>query len=474
MPANSRLTFFRFFVGLVLLGLGALLAGGLVLALRGGSRAVTLQNGLTLRCLGTSYGTNHIAYVGSTAGQILNRVLGLVFPRLRRNSPGLRTLTTPTPKLVAFFEEAGDASTNRTAPVSLNAMLVDERGVAAGDRAWIALPMGNSGPAWLLSPQFDLIPRRSRTLSIQFSTTGPDGRPELVGTLELPNPVFTNPPPFIAEPLPVSRTNGGLECRLEALVFGTGISSRLSSNADGSQTAGEDAASPGAEVRATAVFRFREQGTDTSSWTIGSLAVSDATGNAARAGSYSSHSIPNGMILTFGPVPWPGEPWRLDGWAKRTAAASYPPDELVTLRDVALPISGRTNQLEHAAKASGIELVVKGFCRRTPVAGGGYSSEDLSRLMLEVMELPEGAFVDLVRAEDDQGRALISDMTSTTHGTPLKMEFGFRSVPDDARTLSFTLAVHRGRLFTFLAQPQTVGTNGFEFTSQTPTSLRSE
>lgn len=457
-----------------MLGLAALLVGGLVVVLRSGSRSVTLQNGVTLRCLATSYGTNHVAYVGSAASQILNRVLGLVFPRLRQNSSGLRRFITPTPKLVAFFEETPGTSTNRTVPMSLNGMLLDEQGVAAGDRAWISLAMGNPGNPWLLSPQFELIPRRSRTLSIQFSTTGPDGKAAPVGILELPNPVFTNPPPFLAEPLPVARTNGGLECQLEALAFGTGISSRLSSNADGSQTAGEAAASPGEDVRATAVFRFREQGTNATAWTIGSLAVSDATGNAARAGSSSSHPLPPCLILTFGPVPWPGEPWRLDCWAKRTAAASFAPDEQVTLRDIALPISGRTNQLDHAAKASGIELVVKGFCRRPAVAGGGYSSEELSRLMLEVVELPEGAFVDLVRAEDDQGRVLTSDMSSMTHGTPLKMEFGFRSVPDDARALSFTLAVHRGRLFTFLAQPQTVGTNGFEFKIPAPSAPASE
>jgi hypothetical protein len=57
-----------------------------------------------------------------------------------------------------------------------------------------------------------------------------------------------------------------------------------------------------------------------------------------------------------------------------------------------------------------------------------------------------------------------SDVTSTTHGTPLKIELGFRAIPEEARTLSFTLAVHRGRAFTFVAQPQTVGTNGFEYT----------
>jgi hypothetical protein len=84
------------------------------------------------------------------------------------------------------------------------------------------------------------------------------------------------------------------------------------------------------------------------------VTVRDATGNMAKAGSHGSQTLENGLVVfSFGPVPWPGEPWRLDCWAKRTAGAPFAPDELVSLRQVELPTSGRTNRLDYAATLAG-------------------------------------------------------------------------------------------------------------------------
>lgn len=447
---------------LVLLALGAILMGGLLLLGGAGApRSVTLKNGVTLRCLGVSYGTNHVVYTGSAAAQMLHRVLSAVFPSLRRGASSSQRYTTSQPALVVALRQEGTATTNPMPPLSVTALLADERGVTAGKRHWLTLGGGTSFTLWL---DAEVLPRRSRLLSVRFFGLASPGAIDPLGELEILNPAFTNPPPLVAANLPVLGTNGDLECSLEALAFGTGISSGRTANADGTETISEAPAEPGQEVRATALFRFREAGTNTAFWTIGSLSSIDATGNTGKAGSYGSQTLGDAFLLTFGPVPWPDEPWRLDCWAKRTAAAPFAPDELIELRGVELPPSGRTNQLDHATKAGGLDVLVKGFVRRDPVQRGSYSSTDLSRLLLELPQLPDGAFIDLVRVEDDQGRLITSEMTSTTHGTPLRTEFGFRAIPDDARTLNITLAVQRGRAFTFVAQAQKVEADGFKLT----------
>lgn len=454
----------RGFLGIALLAFVVVFVGGVALLFQSRPRSTVLQNGVVLTCVEASYGTNHVAYGGSAAARILHRLAGIVFPRFRQSPPGLTRVTTSEPTLVVWLREEPGLATNRTAPISLTTLLKDDQGVAAGESGWLTLGPLGFGPPGVMHQDFKVLPRRSRTLSLEFSLRGPDGAPVPLGTLELPNPAFTNPPPLIAEPLPLFRTNDGVECRLEALAFGTGSSSRRSTNRDGTETFSELPARPGEEVRATAVVRFRAHETNTTLWTIGSLRTSDGAGNVAKAGSYSSGTVADALAFTFAPVPWPAEPWRLDLWAKRTAAAAFAADELVSLRNIELPPPGRTNQLDHAASPDGIALIVKGFVRRLPVERSGYSSQDISRLLVEVADLPEGAFVDLVRVEDDQGRVLTSDMTSTTHGTPLKIEFGFREVPEDARRVNVTLTVHRGRAFSFVVQPQVVGTNGFAYT----------
>lgn len=446
--------------GLVLLALLALVVVAGMWVLGGRARSVTLRNGVTLNCLGLSYGTNHVVYSGSPLGNVVRRLLQAVLPRLGSRGSGLVRHTTGEPSLTVWLQEVGANATNRVTTLSLQTLIADERGVMAGSREWLTLGFGNAGVLW---QDFGLLPRRTRTLSLCFFEQGPAGVSLPLGTLELPNPVFTHAPPLIAEPLPRARTNGSLTCILENLVFGTGYSSKHSTLADGTEVVSASPAKPGEAVSASALLAFREGDTNTTHWTIGTLTTSDGSGNSAKASSFGSQAVGDRVLFRFSPVPWPDEPWRIEAWAKRTTAAWFGPDELVIQTDIALPAVGQTNVLGRAAQASGVELTVKGFVRQARVQGGSYSSEELSRLVIEIPSLPEGMFVDLVRVQDDQGRVLTSDMTSTSHGTPMKIEYGFREVPEDSHALEVTLAIHQGRAFTFVAQPQRAEAGGFRF-----------
>jgi len=396
-------------------------------------------------------------------GRILHRIVRIVFPRFRQGTPGLVRLTTSQPTLVLWLREEPGLATNRTAPIRLTTRLKDDQGVAAGEGSWLTLGPLGFGPPGVMQQDFKVLPRRSRTLALEFATRGPDGTSGAGGNPRAAQPCLHQP--------------AAVHCRTVAVVpdqrrrrmppgsIGLWDRQFLPSLDQPRRhrdllriTGSTGRGSPGDRRVPISRTRYEHHPLDHRL-----AAHQRRRGQRGQAGSSSSGTVADALAFTFGPVPWPGEPWRLDLWAKRTAAAPFAPDELVSLRDIELPPPGRTNQLDHAASPGGIALVVKGFAD---------ASRRAQRLLLA------GSFPALDRSgRPARGRLrgsrpsrrrprppphLGDDLDDTRH--PLKLEFGFREVPEDAQRVSVTLAVHRGRTFSFVVQPQVVGTNGFEYT----------
>lgn len=449
----------------LLLGVVALLAAGLIiLSRRAGTPAITLANGVTVRVLGVSYGTNHICRPGGFMGGFFGQWIGRIFPRLAR--PGPIHAVSSTPQLVLFvqtFSHQPPTNTLGGRMLVMRSLLEDEDGQAGGDEAWLTAGPGRGPGSGIAQLQFDTLPHRSRMLTARFFPAGSTETVRDLGHLRFPNPAFRDGPPLSASPLPQTVTSNDLACTLEALAFGVGYSSSSETRADSGTRLTYHVAAPGQEPRALAVLRFEENGTNASAgWVVGSVTTRSAVTEApVAAGSTGWSTQGDQHLFTFSPTPWPGEPWEVGFQLKRASGGAFRPDELAILADVEVPAVGETNRMAQTRQAGGLEIGFQAFVHRPPPDPSSYSSDELSRLTLEIPRLPEGVFVDLVSAVDDRGRALSSGSSSLTHGEPVKIEYGFREMPEGAKRLTFTLSVQRGRPFRFTAQPALVDTNGF-------------
>lgn len=435
----------------LLLGVG-LVVGLVVLVSQAPARSVTLANGATLHCLGATYGTNHVTPGYSRLVRLLpsplRSFLGFTRPT--------QSFGTDTPLLTVWLQDEPLAASNRLSRIGIVSMVADEQGVLAGNEAWCSLWPGGIGTFNL---QFRAVPRRSRAVRIQFFSEGVGMQRTPLGELILPNPALDESPAWEATPLPAERTNGFLVCRLEQLVAGVGYHTRVGSTASG-QFFEAAPAEPGHRPQAVGVFRFVEDGQPSTNWVVGTVRLADATGNSMRCGSSSHHTHGDLVAHRFGSILWPNEVWDTTVWAKRKTTASFTGEELIVLNDIDVPPLDGTNRLDRALQAQGIEVRVEQFVRRPPPGPGGYSMSDLTHLRLELSELPEGTYLEVVELRDDQDRRLSGQGWSQSHGEPSVTTFAFKEVPEGAKTISAVLVLQRGRRFDFRVQPQTLaGTN---------------
>jgi hypothetical protein len=306
-----------------------------------------------------------------------------------------------------------------------------------------------------------------------------EGARRELGSFTFANPAFRNRSQRPAGALPATAADGELEVTLSNLVFGVSSATHTELGPGGRQIVRWEPAPPGSEPHALGVFQFREASSNTTAWAVENVEVSTVVGDRLEVRSSSRHRAGPLQILTFGPVPWPDEPWQLDVWVTRNPPAVVDAHELLTLEAVAVPPPGQTNFLCRVARfgytplraptkrrmilnrENRVVVLVNLFIHRAPSDPRGPSSNDLSRLILEVPELPAGYCLDLIRAVDEQGQALEPGTTTTTPGRPMRIEYGFLQVPEGAKTLEFTLALQRARVLRLTARPVFAGTNGF-------------
>jgi hypothetical protein len=454
------------FTVLLLLIAVAVVVGALWLLRPAPPRTVTLANGLSIECRGTTCGTNHV-----TPG--VSRLAGLL-PRGLRSwiglGPGRLSLPTDTPSLVAWLSLDWGGFTNPVGPVGLVCALADESGQLAGEPTGVSLAKAPTVGTMPLSVIFRALPMTSRKLRLQFYDTGrgSSGR-TLMGELEFPNPVFqasVGPKP---EPLPLTRTNGPVTCHLERLVAGVKSGVRQRATPEGREFQFEPVAD-GFTPGAVGMFRFEAPGGTGAEWTVAEVSLADAAGNVLHCGSPVSREGRRFVVTPFAPTLWPDHAWDLTIWAKRKPEASYQPEELIRVQDIEVPGLNETNQVDQLVEALGVKVWVEYLAHRPPPPSqGNYSLRDLSHLRLRVSELPEGVFFELLAITDEQGRELLllnrpvlRRETMVNRFTPLKIPI--RVIPEEVRKLTVRMVVQQGRRFEFHAQPEMVGTNGLKIT----------
>ncbi len=425
-------------------------------------KVVTLASGPELRLLGATYGTNHVSPGASRLMEFMPRPLRALIEQWTGGPRPIQRFSRSKPGLAVWFEESALSLSNRLGPLHFIALIADETGASAGDDQWHTLPPGGAGsprPFWL---DFRAVPKRSRLLTVRFydEMSAPDRT--AVGEVTLPNPTFSEWPVWEPEALPVARTNAELECFLSGVAAGVGFSTVSRSTRDGEEVVFEGAAH-GFRPNAVGLFRFSNTGKPTQDWTVGTVKLSDATGNAVSCGSSSVRVFDDLIAFRFGPILWPSEVWDMEIWAKRTTDANYTEEELIVLENVPVPAPGATNRLDRAFSYQDIEVTVEEFARKPPPSPGGYSMRDLTHLKLQISELPEGHYLNILRIADDQDRELKGRGWSLSHAAPAEMVFAFEEVPEGAKTINFRLAIQEGRPFRFRVKPTLVSTNGLRF-----------
>jgi hypothetical protein len=413
-------------------------------------RAIPLITGDILYYRGTTFGTHHVAPDLPRLVQALPSGFRKPIVRYLRLAPGSGQHITSEPRLVLWLDDTHPFVTNRTAPVSMEWMLGDASGATAGPKVGSVLAPGQPG---LVRLEFEAFPRRSRILHLQAFARIMEGPIRPAGSLVVPNLYRNLTTEWGSDPLPLTRTNAGLECTLLALPTGVGSKTQWTREEDATVTLSYDPADSTSELRTTAAFSFRDPTGLDEDWTVANVLMHDATGNELASKSASTSSA-NGVILfSFNPYLWPEETWRLNVWAKRTAKARFTPEEQFDFLGVPLPAEGQTRLLERVIRRNEREVRLESIDHQS--AGRN------SQITVTVPNLGEGLYLDLIEVIDDRGRPLSQAGWSMSHDNPGEARFAIHEIPHDAQTIDVRLAVHQGRPFVFQIRPERASTNGW-------------
>jgi hypothetical protein len=420
---------------------------------RAPAQILTLPNGMMYRFAGVTYGTNHVMGSGwSVAVQKLPAPLSTVLRRMlggKMKPPTSRT--TPKPTLMVWFAPLGTNGGIALPSVSMYGVLADEQGIMAGERRYVSQNWSMAGPPQWLSQQFEVWPRRSRTLEcVLFQYNYGQSKPYLeLGRFQFRNPAAGPFPEWKPESLPVTRDAGDLKITLHDFLAGVNSGGSVKER-DGGRYYGYKAVKPGEEALAAVRFTVDSPRGTNESWTVAQFHLSDPTGNDRKATSWSS-SV--GRPAHFSPVLWPDEPaWKFAARFKRQSG--FPESDLVVFRDVPLPELGQTNTVDLTNTVNKIECILKSVVLRAPMTNSSYSSRDLTSITLEHSELPDDFAVDLVSVTFADPAAVVKSNGSSYGGT--SHEAHFTAFPTNQTHATITYAVQKTRQVEFLVPPNWV------------------
>ena len=312
--------------------------------------------------------------------------------------------------------------------------------------------------------RFKAFPRRQKRLRCRFIYKNSSGQYGSAAEVLIPNPAPGPHPVWQPEVLPTTRTNQDLRVTLVDFVAGLRHEGDVAEKSQWYWIGRETT---------RAAFRLEQVGYPNPAWKIQSLTVSDSSGNHWKPGLEEPPiPPPEGMqYAEFIGALWPSESaFRLRIEFSRTNGFS--PDELWTIADIRVPA---TNELltigdHHIVNGLDFELVAMG--------GAGadlgepfhvLSSQDAVNLAIRIStnvtniasdqspaSRPDTAELRLtpVKAPDDQGRSI--PLSEPLPWRELEHVFAL-NVPQGAKKLSVTLAVHRSRIVEFTARPSRAG-----------------
>jgi len=307
----------------------------------------------------------------------------------------------------------------------------------------------NTGSDGYWVAEVPAFPRRGKELRLRVASNT-----NILAEFRIPNPAPGPHPQWKAKPLPVSVQDGDLEASL--------VSFQAKSAGDQTFKA------PGAYPRTECVFKFREQGQETSVWTPVSFEVSDATGNHWNAWPNPEFAGITGTEVRSGFLGalWPGEgAWKLKVEFKRTA--NFPQSELLHIEH--LPAPGPEQLLEPRAQyqVNGAMIEVAAIIGKDVVWDRVYQLNPNRKrgcvtILLTGRILSQDRRLNFQEAQDEHGRTLKLASPLNEPGKlagqgadllPYSLNF---EVGNDTEELNVRVAVSQSRFLEFLAKPEQV------------------
>ena len=408
-------------------------------------RQIKLPDGSTLRIdqvvYATAYRYNH--YQGTP----FHRILENLIPPQWQIRLGFRSArgggfifgATGITNLFLMTSQRGVGATNAITLERLQAVDQDGSTFEAVSDAITAREPNAVIQGW----KFKAFPRRTRQVRCRFIYKDGEGNYRSAGEVELSNPAPGPHPVWTPDSLPVTRRDSDVSATLTDFVAGSTRDPKESSYWAGR-----------ALTRAT--FRLEQAGHPHPSWKVQSVIISDATGNTWKPSLEEDSPdlrASGDLGAEFIGALWPSEPaWKLRVEFSRTN--DFEADELWASPNIPVPAANSVLNLNSRYEVSGIQLNV--------VAIGGVGAEFADpfgsvafggavNLAMRAEASQQGKRVTLVKVVDDAGRPVPFSEPYPWHEADRCFAL---QVPQPAKTLLFTFAIHRSKFMDFVVKPR--------------------
>jgi hypothetical protein len=262
-----------------------------------------------------TYGNNHQFVYGTLWQRLAARLPGAWFRRFGGVAMQYPTTNHCAVAWLVWKEKTGSLMRNVPAYV-----VVNER----GERVNTVTSAGwqRVGNDTLIDGRELVLPRDGRTVRLRLYELDDNSKPVCAGEFSFRNPARRQPVAWTPEPLPIRRSDRGVEVALvrftaeEQIRTNRGFSTALN----------------------TLAFRIFENGRPTTNWQLRTILATDPLGNRNQYG-VASHAERNGEETWTGfLLLWPREPaWKLRlEFARR---GGFAPDELWNTKDITVDAS---------------------------------------------------------------------------------------------------------------------------------------
>jgi hypothetical protein len=293
--------------------------------------------------------------------------------------------------------------------------------------------------AWQVSN----FPRRDAKIGVRFYSRDSSYKFHLLAEFWAPNPAPRTYDVWRASAVPISKTFGNNEYRFLSLM--------------------EDQAPPrGAQTStlppggwSTATFTAGTRGQPGTRWKVGSIALSDATGNVSIPDNTHFSSVGDYLLFSFNRSFWGSETaGKLR--AEFVRENGFAPNELVTFRNIQVPSGKSSVAIQTQKRAGDVALRVEQLQRHTPavrMADGRWNLE----LTTALVPATAAMHVSLAEVRDQTGQELSPGVTHKLANG--RQSFLFHTGPQSL-TLNITFAVQKSRFVQFVV-PLRNGTDQF-------------
>ena len=429
-----------------------------LLPTRKASPALTFPDGTIVRVVGATYGTNHLH------GPILYRMV-MHSPAFVRNAlqstlaryPNWQQYHTPTPQLVLWVDAQNVPTPSPTNPIRFYGTALGDESNRISGSVTAFFPAAATTRV-LDNIEFEVFPRRSKTLSLNFFSTWPSSESNL-GNLRFDNPLAQEFPQWKPEPLPSRKTNGDVEFSLVWVETGLSEPNVLLAEANHGIALQGVFKPRNGQTYTVLETRLHMLTNSDEAWKVGTTEISDATGNQLTNLSVETTGWPADSHASISASLWPGE----DAWKFKfllRQSAGFSSNEIFVIHDVPLGAVGTTNLLgwntnlpvsNWSSKFQGITITLDYVAHRRPFNVLDPDSLGGTELQFTTSVLPRGTYLDLLWCTVDSTNYTQLGFFSDD-GT--RRSINFPSIPAAATKADFAFAIHQARSIEFIVHPE--------------------